>query len=223
MPVITANGEPVKIGGPGDAYTEYDFQLTGNSVLIAREKGNAKDPYGPAKRLRKGDRGTLKREENETLYAFNDDLEGDGSDADLSLDKAGFSLSFGTRYVVGAVQTSSGNEASPANDDDDFEPGSVDLDADGDQTLSLNGVDAADNFTGLVEFGNDGHVEVHYLDADGNRLTSRTPAENGDYSVTGGGDVYVEPAIASPHIEVDIIDDTAAGTANNTAWTVYLR
>lgn len=125
---------------------------------------------------------------------------------------------------INKVQTESGRQVAPASDDDVvLIAGSADLDANGDQTLTPAKIDAAERLTILAEFGNDGHVEVHYLDADGTRVTSRTPSENGEYSVTGGGDVYVEPGIASPYLEIDLVDDTANGTANSTSWTVYLR
>lgn len=121
------------------------------------------------------------------------------------------------------VEASDGSQVPPASDSESIATGSVDLDTDGDQTVDLGKVDAAERLTILVEFSNDGHIEVHFTDVDSTRIVSRKPADNGDYSVTGGGDVYVETGIATPYVEVDVVDDTAGGTSNQTSFAVYLR
>lgn len=99
----------------------------------------------------------------------------------------------------------------------------IDLDANGNQTETLDVPDRAAAVVVAAKFSNDGHVEVRFTDGNNNVLVPRTPTENPDYSVTGGGQVFVETAVASPYIEVAFIDDTAAGTANTVTWTVYVR
>lgn len=110
----------------------------------------------------------------------------------------------------------------PANDAEAWSTGdAVDLNAQGDQTIDLQKIDAATELTVLVEFSAAGSVEVHFLDGDGNRIVSRTSSENGDYNVSGAGDVFVTTSAATPYVEVDIIEDS--GGANSASWGVYLR
>lgn len=104
MPVITANGDPVKIAGPGDARKKYEFRLDGNSLLLGRRKSSVTDARSPRRRLRKGDRGSITREEGEEIWAYNDDLEGDASDAQLDLNQAGFFVQQETRPTIAEVE-----------------------------------------------------------------------------------------------------------------------
>ena len=97
---IPADGEPVKVASPADDNREYDFEVDGNDILVARSRRNAQDPYGPSKRFRDNDRGTVKRGQNEELWAYNDDPDNTGVDATLTLDRAGFAVTYGARFSV---------------------------------------------------------------------------------------------------------------------------
>jgi len=216
--IVIAPGETKKIVSQPGSGEEYNITVDGADVWMAHDKSRARSS---GKRVRPGDRVTMNNLRGKSVYAKNP---GDNDkNATLEVNQAGFNLIFQPRPVVGAVATSSGNEAAPANDNEEFAADSLDLDAEGDQTLAFSGVDAAEHLTALADFENDGHVEVHFTDIDGNRLTSRVPADNGDYSVSGGGKVYVTPSIASPYVEVELVDDTADGTTNTADWTVYFR
>jgi len=211
-------GDTQKIVSQPGTDEAYNIDVSNADVFMSHNKSRTQ---GEGKRVRPGDRVTLDNLRGKSVYAKNPSE--NTENASLNVNRAGFNLTFEPRPVVGAVRTSSGSEAAPANDNEEYHADRLDIDAEGDQTVVFGDVDAAENLTGLVEFETDGHVEVHYLDNDGNRTTSRTPAENSDYSVTGGGDVYVEPGVAAPYVAVDIIDDSAAGTANTASWTVYFR
>lgn len=204
MPVITAGGEPVKVAGPGDAGKEYDFRLQGNSVLLARSKQAAGDTYNPRRRLRKGDRGTLRREQGEELWAFNDDLAGDGSDAKLEMQQTGFFVEFGSRPVVGAVDTNrSDAEAPAASDDWDEATGSaVDIGSGGSTTETLVPPGRADQVMLRVEGTASFDVQVTWNN------TSET------FSSASGVVAEVLPVnYISDNIDVTITDTSAGANA----------
>jgi len=223
MSTITAGAEPSKIAGPGDNKNLYDFRLEGNALLLARSKRAAKDFNSPRRRLRKGDRGTLKREEGEELWAYNDDLTGDGSDAQLDLSQAGFFLDFGSRPVVGAVDNSAGDEA-PAASDNFFEAGAtgVDVNASTEQN-AFTSPDAAEVVVVSVDEATGSfHVELHGLASSGGSvLTTRDDNDLSGYAGDSTSDVFMSTDIMAAFMRVDIVDDS--GAANTVDYSIYAR
>lgn len=104
MPVVTANGDPVKVAGPADAKKTYEYRVDGNSVLLARSQRAVLDSANPRRRLRKGDRGKIEREKGESIWAFNDDLAGDGSDAHLEMQQSGFFVDYSSRPTIASIE-----------------------------------------------------------------------------------------------------------------------
>ena len=104
MPVVAANDDPVKIAGPGDAKQKYEYRLDGNGLLLARSKQAATDTANPRRRLVKGDRGAIEREKGEEIWAFNDDRQGNGEDAVLELQQAGFYVGYGSRPTIANIE-----------------------------------------------------------------------------------------------------------------------
>jgi len=218
VPVITANGDPVKIAGPGDARKEYEFRCEGNSVLLGRRKQSVADTASPRRRLRKGDRGTIDREEGEEIWAFNDDLAGDGSDARLDLQQAGFYVNFGTRPVVGAVDTGRDAEA-PAASDEYVHRYATGADPSAGVVESFRTPNAAETVAVSVDDADDSfEVAVVFTDADGNEITRRDSGNSGDYSGNSTTDVFLETVIASDYVSVEI-----TGAATSADYTVYAR
>jgi len=119
------------------------------------------------------------------------------------------------------VETADGSTAPAANDDEAYATGSnVDVNANP-TDVELDKVDSANELAILVEFGAAGHVELEFQDVDRNTIVSRTPSENGDYSVSGAGQVFITAAISLPWIQVKIRDDS--GGPNQASWGIYLR
>jgi len=66
-----------------------------------------------------------------------------------------------------------------------------------------------------------GHVVLAFQDADGNDITTRDDGDSSAYGTDGARDVFVTAAVASPHLEVRIVDDS--GASNVVSYSVYVR
>lgn len=60
-----------------------------------------------------------------------------------------------------------------------------------------------------------GEVVVYWRDPDGERIASRGPSDNDAFQTDGNSDVFVEVAVASPFIEVEI---SGSGPVNVTTY-----
>jgi hypothetical protein len=198
--------------------SEYFAQVTGTRVQLART--------AQAARLRgrnadAGDRGPLRSEENEEVWAYNPH---DEQTAKVHLDHNGFWFERQARAVVGSVLTSDQSEASPANDDDVHVFGTdVDVNAEA-VSESLEAPDAADSVVVHCDdadgaFG----VTVEFLDGpNGNVVTARDGDDNPDYDGDDTSDVLVEvTGVASPWIRVRIADES--GASNSLDYSIYAR
>lgn len=120
------------------------------------------------------------------------------------------------------VLDTDGNLQPPASDAYDEAQGSLDLDAEGGSVFeSLTAPGRPSQVTILAEFAGDGHIEMHVDVPDGG-VIERTDAQNSDYGVTGGGQVFGEIAVPWRDIEIHLVDDTAAGTANQTEYAMVV-
>jgi catechol 2,3-dioxygenase-like lactoylglutathione lyase family enzyme len=117
---------------------------------------------------------------------------------------------------VTTVQREDGAEVPPASDDyrHVYETG-ADLSA-ATYTETVQAPDRADTLTLHVEgWTTTGEVYVHFLDPDGNRLTSRGPGDNGSFGTDGSSDVFVDVAIAAPLVEIEV---SGTDTVNITGY-----
>lgn len=187
------------------------------NVLVAHNRQRA---WSTGDDVQPGDRVKLEDYRGESVFIHNP--ESNDETARVRISETNFALTYMNRYVQGFVQSGSGAEAAPANDQEVTFADTKDLDQDT-VTLQMDGVDAAERLSIQAEFDAAGHVEVHFMDGEGNRHTSRLPADNPDYEVGGAGKVYVTPEVVYPSIEVDLVDDSADGTSNSTDFNVYYR
>lgn len=121
--------------------------------------------------------------------------------------------------AVSGVESIDGQSVPPASDEFDAAGGDHDLDADGDLSVEVTAPGRPSRLVVLAEFAADGHVEIEHNVADDVSVT-RTPSQNPDYEVTGGGQVFVSTDPASRDLMVHIRDDTADGTANSVEYGV---
>jgi hypothetical protein len=205
---------------PADDTTEYYATLMGAKLRFGRSEVEARSDTG--REGYPGDRGPMKTERNESLYAHNPS---ETETAKLQLDHNGWWWTREARAVVASVFTSDENEAAPASDDFVWEHGSeVDIFADTEE-IPVNAPDRADKVKIHVDAESaEGpfDVELHTLDGPGGSvLTTRDKTDNSDYGSDGTTDVFVVAEIAAPYLRVDIID--ASGASNTVTYSVYAR
>lgn len=88
-------------------------------------------------------------------------------------------------------------------------------------TESFTAPDRADAMTVHAETSGAAHVEVRFQDGAGSTVTQRDDSDNPDFAVAGAGDIFVTVDVASPNIEVAVVDDS--GAANSTDYNIYCR
>lgn len=218
--IVIEPGETKKLVSQPGPDAAYNITVENADVYMSHDKSRV---LGSGKRVRPGDRVTVDNLRGKSLYAKNPP-END-ENAVLGVNQAGFNLIFQPRPVVGAVRTSAGNEASPANDEDahEFSLG-YDVAANGDAVATLEMPDAAESLVTSVDDASGAfEVVVEFLDAPGgNVLTTRDSDNSGEYEGDSTTDVFVETLPASPHVRVRIRDDS--GGANNTLdYSIYAR
>lgn len=119
------------------------------------------------------------------------------------------------------MQDSGGVLIDPATDEFGHHFGTaVDVNA-ATETVALDVPGRAETVTIHVETDGAAHVEVRYQDGSGNTVTQRDDTENAEYGVGSAGDIFVEAKVASPQIEVAIVDDS--GAANACDYNIYVR
>lgn len=109
---------------------------------------------------------------------------------------------------IARVVDKKGNKKPPASDDFRHIYGSG-IDLSGGYSAATVAPDRASTITIHVEGwgANGGDVALHTLDPDGNRITTRTTADNAAYGSASGEDVMVEAAVTSPNLEIEITGD----------------
>lgn len=93
----------------------------------------------------------------------------------------------------------------------------------GTETVVLDAPDRATTLTIHVQgWDGSGHVRVEFLDSsNGSEVTHRDDNDVGSYATDGTEDVFVETAIASPYLKIEIVDDS--GASNTVDYNVYAR
>ena len=119
---------------------------------------------------------------------------------------------------IAKVENDSGEQVPPASDDYRHIYG-TEIDISGGYEFStLCPARASAAVIHVEGFGDGGgSVTVHTVGPDGQRLTSRGPAENAAYGSENGEDVLVEATVAAPALEFEITGD---GPVNA---TIYVR
>lgn len=143
-----APGERQKIVSQPGANEEYNINVDGAKVYLShRENGIIRE----GKAVKKGDRVTAGNLRGKPLFAKNPST--NSNTATIEVDQAGFSLTFGARAVVGAVDTSrTDTEAPAASDDWDEATGSaVDIGSGGSSTEVLTPPGRSDQLMLRVE------------------------------------------------------------------------
>jgi len=79
----------------------------------------------------------------------------------------------------------------------------------------------ASTVTVHVETSGAASVAVASATGDDTEIAKRASAQNGDYSVDSSGQIFVETAVTSPYMRVEVSDDS--GAANDCDITVYAR
>jgi hypothetical protein len=213
---IPATGEPVKVLTDEQAAGDWTFALTGENILLDHSRRDI-DTVG--RRVTKGDRGRLDELNGVELWALND-----GSQtAELDLSPARFNIEFNPRTVVGGVQTSSSDDEAPASDAFVWTRGTaVDVNA-STATEAFRAPDRADFVVVSVDDADGSyHVEVAYQESvGGSDVTVRDANNSADYAGDSTTDVFVRTAIASPYVEVRIVDDS--GSQNEVDYSIYAR
>jgi hypothetical protein len=122
---------------------------------------------------------------------------------------------------IQSVENENGKKV-PASSDDYRHAYGHDEDVGTGEIVQLTAPDRAEAITVHVEGwgSNGGEVAVRFMDPDGQRITSRTASDSDAFESIDGSDVFVEVAVASPFIEIEI---TGADDPDTASYTVYLR
>lgn len=207
-------GETVKIVNEEQADDIWKASITGGDVLVGHHRQEVKRN---GDRIKAGDRVRLSNLGGSALYAYTDD---DG--VTVSISEAAVDIDFMVRTVVGSVQADDGSEVAPASAAFVHrEDSGVDVNASS-VVESFEAPDRADFVVVAVDDADGAyHVEVAYQDADGNDLVVRDDNNSSDYAGDASTDVLQRTAVASPHIEVRIVDDSAS--QNTLDYSIYAR
>lgn len=119
---------------------------------------------------------------------------------------------------IARVRNEANSPVPPASDDFRHIYGSA-IDISAGYSVEMTAPDRAEAIVIHVEGwgAGGGDVALHTLDPEGNRLTTRTTADNAAYGSVEGEDVLVDAAVASPFLEIEITGD---GPVNA---SIYLR
>jgi len=207
-------GDTKKIVSQPGTDEEYNITVENADVYMAHDKSRA---VSSGKRVRPGDRVTVSNLRGRSLYAKNPP--GNDENARLEVNEAGFALFFQPRPVVGAVRTSAGAEASPANDEDAWSYG-TDVDVSGGVTTGL--IDLPDATEALVvnvdEADDTFEVAVVFTDDEGTEITRRDSGNKSGFAGNSTTDVFASVEPAAPYAEVEL-----SGAATSLDYTVYAR
>jgi len=216
MPTNTLEPGDTTLLIPADDTKEYYATVTGASIQLGRTAHTASNE-DRARDAPAGERGPMRSEDNEEVWAHNPDS--NQAVARVHLDHNGFIFNREPRAVVGGVLTSSDNEAAPASDEYMHLSGrGVDVSA-SPVSESFEAPDAADDIVVSVDDAdNSFEVAVVFEDADGTELTRRDSANSAEYSGESSSDVFVEALIAAPRVRLEI-----TGAATSLDYTAYAR
>jgi len=216
-------GESVKLIDSSNPNRDFEFSISGNGVRLGRSKATATEPA--AKPALAGDRGELRLDPGESIYAFNFDPKGNGRPADIQIEKQGFVISFQPRSVLATVETTAEDREAPAASDDFIFEGAIDrtIPANGSVSIDFEAPDRADDVGILAEFDAAGEVEVGFAASAGEPIiASRTVTQDATYATTGSPDqIYKSVLIVAPHITVTFSD--TSGSNNDVNYSVYAR
>lgn len=214
--------------GLGENLDEFRGEVIGGDVQVGQSRGEARNPQA-ADRAQAGDRGLFDATGTDTLWFHNpaDPDSTDATDAEVHTGAGVFSPE--ERVYQQSVRLSDNEtEAPPRTDAYEWAYGlNVDLYAADGSTVSefVTVPDRSEEIVVSVDDPSGGyHVEVHFRtgpEGDGKTVTKRGKAESADYDGAGPSDVFVVTAVASPYVEVRLVDDSAA--ANPVDYTIYAR
>jgi hypothetical protein len=212
--IVLEPGDQQRIVSQPGRDEAYNINVEGATVFLShRSNGIVRE----GKRVKAGDRTQASNLRGKPLFAKNPGS--NSSEATIEVDQAGFALNFMTRPVVGAVRTTSGNEAAPANDNFVHLVGTGRDVSSNPVSETFEAPDAADDvLISVDDADNTFEVAVVFEDADGNEVTRRDSNNSGEYSGSSSTDVFVETLIASPHVTVEV-----SGAATSLDYSVYAR
>jgi hypothetical protein len=218
MPVRIPQGEtePLVDSGPGGT---YQFRVLDADIRVARTRQQARN----GRVLKAGDRGNFEVPPGEAIWAFAENMT-HSRDARIEVEEQGFFIDLFPRSTVGSVQASDGSETAPASDAYESHFGkNIDVNA-STETVTLEAPDRADFIVVNVDDAAGAyHVEVEYQDDQGNEITTvdGSTSQFSDLAGDGSTAVLTRVAIASPYLEVRIVDDSSA--ANALDYNLYAR
>lgn len=207
-------GETKKIVTEEQARDTWKATISGGDILVGH---HPRETQRNGDRVKAGDRVQFSDLRGSPLYAY-----ADGKDVTVSISEAAVNITFMARTVVGSVQADDGSEVAPASDAFVHREGTaVDVNA-STVSESFECPDRADFVVVAVDDADGAfHVEVAFQDSDGNDVVVRDDNNVTDYAGDATTDVLARVAVASPHVEVRIVDDSAA--QNELDYTVYAR
>lgn len=216
MGEISVGDEPVELVGEHQSNEEWKAYVAGADILVDHSRTQVRqqgDVIKAGDRVRFGDLRGL------PVYAV---ARTPGEEASVRISRDALSISFMTRHTVGAVQRNDGSEASPASDAyEAFYGESADVNA----APVAEAFEAPDRADFLVVSVDDAagpyHVEVRYCDDQYNTITQRDDTTDASLSGDASDDVLTRVAVASPYVEVRIVDDS--GASNPVDYNIYAR
>jgi len=200
-------GETNKLVSQPGPNREFNATITGAPVFLSH---NATGTIREGKRVRPGDRVTLRNLRGQSLYAKAPATNTDP--ATVEIDRAGFSLIFQPRAVQASVQTGDDSESAPRTDS--FVARSGDgIDVSGSSTVeSFTAPDRADFVQVLADTaGNSVTCDVQYGPEGG-------PFIGPQFSGSGQDAIATRAAVFNPEVEV-----TFSGNATNLDYRIYAR
>ncbi|WP_318569438.1 hypothetical protein [Salinigranum marinum] len=207
-------GETVKIVNEEQAYDTWKASITGGDILVGHHRQEVKRN---GDRIKAGDRVRLSNLGGSALYAYTDD---DG--VTVSISEAAVDIDFMVRTVVGSVQADDGSEVAPASAAFVHrQDTAVDVNASA-VSESFEAPDRADFVVVAVDDADGSfHVEVAFQDDSGTDVVVRDDGDLSDYAGDSTTNVLVRAAVASPHVQVRIVDDS--GAQNELDYSIYAR
>lgn len=190
---------------------DYQAQVLGDTLKLDHNQRRARQA---GQEVRAGDRLRLFDHQGRDVYAYNagDDV------ATVSVDRADLGISFEARAVIGGVQTSAQNDASPASDDFVFRSG-IGVDPSQTVTETIQAPDRADFVVVSVDDLDDAaELRVRFLDENSNVITERGPGNSSGYAGGSSTDILQRVAVASPRVKVEL-----SGAATTADYSIYAR
>lgn len=192
---------------------DYQVRVEGSTLRVGH---NPRRTRQDGQAIRAGDRVRWFDHQGRDVFGYVPNSQ-DGP-ATVEVDAADLGIEFQTRAVIGGVQTSAQNDASPASDDFVFRYG-IGVDPSTTVVEDIQAPDRADFLVVSVDDLDDpAELRVRFLDEDGNEITSRGPGNSSGYTGGSSTDILQRVAVASPRIEVEL-----SGAATTADYSIYAR